>query len=284
MPAHEEEVAAAREEGVSFEFLCAPAEILQDGKVKGLGLERMRLGKPDASGRRSPEPTGERFDSLCDSVILAIGEGPDLDLLPAGIEEDKGGVLSDDFGRTALEKVFVGGDLSSLPRTVTHAIGSGKRAAAAMDAFLKGKGAAADEARFRWGDTGNIVMGSLDDGALFPRRNPQRDVVEYDALNPFYFDRRPGLSVRELAAEERIAGFDEVVQGFGRGEILQEARRCFNCGACTECGNCFIFCPDLSIRKDPGGFGYVVDLDYCKGCGICVHECPRGAMTISFAE
>ncbi len=283
MPAHVEEVAAAREEGVSFEFLCAPAELPGDGKAGGLILERMRLGQPDESGRRRPEPTGERFDMPCDSVILAVGESPDLEVLPEALREGADIAVSDDFGRTAEDRFFVGGDLSGPLRTVTHAIGSGKRAAAAMDDFLRGRGPT-EKRRFRWGDTGNIAMGALDDFHLFPRRNPDRSVVSYADLNPFYFDRRAGMPVRELPVEERTAGFDEVALGPTRNEVLFESRRCFNCGSCTECGNCFIFCPDLAIRRDPCGFGYVVDLDYCKGCGICVHECPRGAMTISFAE
>jgi len=284
MPAHPEEVALAREEGVAFEYLCTPEAILGPDRVSGVRLARMALGEPDETGRRRPVPTGETLDTACTSLILAVGESPDPDFLPEGLECDARGVTSDAFGRTPLDKVFVGGDLAPIPRTVTHAIGSGKRAAAAIDAFLLGKGPGALDTLFRWGDTGNVCLGDLADPALFPRRNPTAEVVEYDALNPFYFDRRPALSIRPIPVEDRMSGFVEVVPGPTEAEVLAESARCFNCGSCTECGNCYLFCPDLSILKDPGGFGYTINLEYCKGCGICVHECPRGAMTLSFAE
>jgi NADPH-dependent glutamate synthase beta subunit-like oxidoreductase/NAD-dependent dihydropyrimidine dehydrogenase PreA subunit len=284
MPAHAEEVAAAREEGVSFQFLCAPERIVGAGRVAGIRLSRMRLGEPDDSGRGRPEPTGETLESSCTSVITAMGESPDMELL-AGILGLEGGALeADEFGRTGLPGVFVGGDLAPVPRTVTHAVGSGKRAAAAIDAFLRKEPPHGDSLGFRWGEGGNIALGSTGGAAPFFRRNPVPDVVGYEDLNPFYFDRRPSCTPRELESQERVKGFEEVVQGPAEQEALAEALRCFVCGACTSCGNCYIFCPDLSVRKDSSGFGYVVDLDYCKGCGICVKECPRGAMTIAFEE
>lgn len=284
MPAHPEEVALAREEGVAFEFLRTPEAILGPDRVRGVRLARMELGEPDETGRRRPVPTGKTLDAACTGLILAVGESPDPESLPGGLELDTSGVPSDAFGRTGLAKVFVGGDLAPIPRTVTHAIGSGKRAAAAIQAFLSGKGPEHVDILFRWGDTGNVCLGDLEDRTLFPRRNPIPEVVEYDGLNPFYFDRRPALSIRNRSVEERLGGFDEVVSGPTEAEALAEAARCFNCGSCTECGNCYLFCPDVSVLKDPGGFGYAIDLDYCKGCGICVHECPRGAMTMSFGE
>lgn len=284
MPAHPEEVAAAREEGVSFRFLSAPGKILGDGRVSGIRLSRMRLGEPDDSGRRRPEPTGETFELSCSSVITATGETTDKDLLEETIKPDNGDIALDEFGRTSLADVFAGGDLAPIPRTVTHAIGSGKRAAAAIDAFLRTGDSFQITAPFRWGDKGNISFGGVNDPVLFNRRNPVPDVVEYEDLNSFYFDHRPAIQAKELQAKDRIRGFHEVAQGPAEEDALYEARRCFNCGVCTSCGNCYIFCPDLSIKADSGGFGYAVDLDYCKGCGICVKECPRGAMTISFEE
>ncbi len=283
MPAHPEEVAAAREEGVSFKFLAAPGKILGEGRVNGIRLSRMRLAEPDASGRRRPEATGETFELSCTFVIPAMGESPDADLLNETINPENGDAAVDEFGRTRLPDVFAGGDLAPIPRTVTHAVGSGKRAAAAIDAYLKKGDSSRIDVPFRWGDKGNISFGCAG-SASFSRRNPVSDIVEYGDLNSFYFDHRPALQSAELTVKERIRGFDEVAQGPSGEDALAEARRCFNCGVCTACGNCCIFCPDLSIQPDSGGFGYAVNLDYCKGCGICVQECPRGAMTISFEE
>lgn len=284
MPAHPEEVAAARDEGVSFELLCAPAAILGESAVTGLRFSRMRLGSPDATGRCRPEPTGEAFEAECSAVILATGEFPDPERVPAEVCGPGGAAQVDGFGRTRLDKLFAGGDLAPIQRTVTHAVGSGKRAAAAMDAFMRGTGPDRVETLFRWGPEGNVTLDLPGDEALFPRRNPEAQVVGYHALNPFYFERRPSLKAGRVPPQDRLAGFEEVVRGADEEAVLREARRCFNCGSCTDCGNCFVFCPDVSIRKDPGGFGYEVNLDYCKGCGICVQECPRGAMTLSYPE
>lgn len=280
MPAHPEEVKLAREEGVKFEFLCAPDEVLGDERVTGMNLAKMELADPDDSGRRRPVPTGDGLQFDCDCVLFAVGGTPDFSNLPGNLADDEKGIPADEFGRTRLDKVFIGGDLAPIPRTVTHAIGSGKRAALAISDFLTGGNTV--ESAFRWGDTGNVFCGDLCDYKLFPRRNPSDEVAGYTGLNTFYFDRRPVLRTKRLPIEVRINGFFEDTEGPSQGEAVLEASRCFNCGSCTGCGNCYVFCPDLSIQKDAEGFGYAVSLDYCKGCGICVQECPRGAMKMVF--
>jgi len=88
----------------------------------------------------------------------------------------------------------------------------------------------------------------------------------------------------KIAVQERLKGFQEVIKPPSQEETTSEAQRCFNCGSCTECGNCYIFCPDNAIKVDPNGYGYIADMDYCKGCGVCVNECPRGAMKMEFME
>jgi NADPH-dependent glutamate synthase beta subunit-like oxidoreductase len=255
MPAHPEEVAMAREEGVEFIFLASPKEIYGQKDVSGIGLEKMRLGETDSSGRRRPEPTDEIFDLDCQTAILAIGESLRVEDLPPCVITDGNLVKTDDFGGTKESKFFAGGDIIDIPRTVTHAIGSGKRAAIAIDGFLKGRE---------------------------NHENLDRECIEYSSLNPFYFDYRPRTKAHIVPADERIGGFQEIAASLSEEEAIYEARRCFNCGSCTECGNCYILCPDCSIIKDPNGNKYIVDLDYCKGCGICVQECPRGAMKMEF--
>jgi NADPH-dependent glutamate synthase beta subunit-like oxidoreductase len=285
MPAHPEEVEMAREEGVEFMFLSSPVEIHRRKLRTVIKLAKMRLGDRDASGRRKPMPTGEIENLECETVILAIGESCKVEDLPPTLNCVGNTLKTDALGRTDLSKWFAGGDIVDIPHTVTHAIGSGKRAAIAIDRFLleTETGDAALEP-LRWGETGNVCISGFDNPSLFPRRNPNSAVVAYSDLNAFYFDRRPGMTKRIPAGEKRIDGFDEVVGSPTEDEVIYEAARCFSCGSCTECGNCFLFCPDCSIKKDPEEFGYVVDLDYCKGCGICVHECPRGAMKMEFME
>ena len=257
MPAHPEEVAMAREEGVEFIFLASPKEIYGQKDVSGIGLTKMRLGEADSSGRRRPEPTDEIFELDCQTAILAIGESLKVEDLPPSIIPDGNLVKTDDFGGTNGSKFFAGGDIIDIPRTVTHAIGSGKRAAVAIDGFLKG---------------------------MENYQNLDVEVIDYSGLNPFYFDYRPRTKTQIVPVDKRISDFQEIVALPSQEETIYEARRCFNCGSCTECGNCYILCPDCSIIKDPNGYKYIVDLDYCKGCGICVQECPRGAMKMEFME
>jgi len=245
----------------------------------------MKLGETDSSGRRSPIPTGETFDMDCETLILAIGESCIVEDLPSFLQTERKVVDTDDLGRTSASKCFAGGDIIDIPHTVTHAIGSGKRAVVAIDRYLRGTEDGEEAAEpFKWGETGNFCLAGLHELSLFPRRNPMLEVVAYSDLNPFYFDHRSRTTAHVLPAKERIKSFEVVVSSPTEEEALWEAKRCFNCGSCTDCGNCFIFCPDCSIKKDADGHGYLVDLDYCKGCGICVQECPRGAMKMESME
>jgi len=285
MPAHPEEIEMAKEEGVQFLFLAAPQGISGNGHITGIKLEKMALGDVDDSGRRRPLPTGETFAIDCDGMIIAIGEATHVPDLPPFISQKRGVVSTDQMGHTDHSKIFAGGDIIDIPHTITHAIGSGKRAAIAIDRFLAGRNP--DEEgpdEFRWGENGNVSMGLINGTALFPRRNTSSEVIAHKDMNTFYFDHRPRLEITRVPAKERLQGFQEVVTTPSQEEVVSEAQRCFNCGSCTECGNCYIFCPDSAIKKDPDGYGFISDMDYCKGCGICVNECPRGAMKMKFME
>jgi NADPH-dependent glutamate synthase beta subunit-like oxidoreductase/Pyruvate/2-oxoacid:ferredoxin oxidoreductase delta subunit len=285
MPAHPEEVALAKEEGVQFLFLAAPKKIAGRRHITGLTLEKMVLGEEDFSGRRRPVPTGEFFEIQCDGMIMAVGEGTRVDDLPPFITHKGGVVEADEMGHTMHQKFFAGGDIMDIPHTVTHAIGSGKRAAIAIDRFLEGK--TWDQGsldRFRWGERGNVSLGRINGTMLFPRRNLGSAVVAFKDMNTFYFDHRLRMNPQRIPPEQALKGFQEVIASPSKEEAVTEAQRCFICGSCTECGNCHIFCPECAIKSDPGGYGYIADMEYCKGCGICVTECPRGAMKMEFME
>jgi NADPH-dependent glutamate synthase beta subunit-like oxidoreductase len=285
MPAHPEEVALAKEEGVQFLFLAAPKEITGQRHIAALKAEKMTLGEEDASGRRRPVPTGEFFEIQCDGMIVAIGESTRVGDLPPFISYKGGVVEADNMGHTTAPKFFAGGDIINIPHTVTHAIGSGKRAAIAIDRFIQGE--KLDESsldRFRWGEKGNVSVGRISGTALFPRRNPGSEVVALNDMNTFYFDHRSRMKSQGIPLEGRLRGFQEVIPSPSKDEAVTEAQRCFICGSCTECGNCYIFCPECAIKPDSDGYGYIADMDYCKGCGICVYECPRGAMTMEVME
>ena len=101
-------------------------------------------------------------------------------------------------------------------------------------------------------------------------------IVDLAAINTFYYPKQARAIEQRLPAATRLASDDEVQVGFDLEQALAETSRCFSCGTCVQCDNCVHYCPDLAVQRD--GDGYVVLTDYCKGCGLCVKECPTGSM------
>ncbi len=111
-------------------------------------------------------------------------------------------------------------------------------------------------------------------------RERTSQLVQFEDLNLVYFDDSKRGTPQSSQIEERITNFEEVHAGYDNDSLLNEAKRCFSCGSCPACDNCMIFCPDAaiaSVKDNPAKF-YHVDTDYCKGCGICAVECPRGCI------
>ena len=245
MPAHESEVTEAEEEGVLIRWLTT---IKQVDKSK-LTVERMEL---DDDG--FPQPTGEIDELEADSLVLALGQDTDLSLLDGvpGLEVSDGVVAVGPDMMTGCPGVFAGGDMVPDERSVTVGIGHGKRAARNIDAWLRG-------------------------ARIAPP--PEPPIAEFETLNTWYFADAPRAHRARLEAVRRQSSFDEVVQGFDESSALYEARRCMSCGNCFSCDNCYGVCPDNAVIKlgNPGEL-YEIDLDYCKGCGLCVAECPSGAI------
>jgi 2-oxoacid:acceptor oxidoreductase delta subunit (pyruvate/2-ketoisovalerate family) len=243
MPAHPIEVDEATEEGVRMRWLSTIAHA-DGGTVR---VERMRL---DEQG--FPQPTGEFEDLAADSVVLAIGQDVDRSLLDE-LELADGGLRVDAGMMTSRSGVFAGGDAVSDERTVTAAVGHGKRAARHLDAWLRG---------------------------MEPPAPVRPDLAPADRLHPWYYSDAPPTVRPRLETARRASTFDEVVQGLDEDTALFEARRCLSCGNCFECDNCYGMCPDNAVIKLGAGGRYQIDLDYCKGCGICAAECPCGAITM----
>jgi len=246
MPAHDVEVEEALAEGVSVRWLSTISRVDEDKIV----IEKMEL---DAAG--FPQPTGEYDELGADSVILALGQ--DADVAPfgdlAGVEVNDGVVVVDDHMMTGCPGVFAGGDMVRAERTVTVAIGHGKKAARSIDAWLAGKPEHAGE---------------------------RHELAPFEDLNTWYYADAPRTVQPELEAVRRQTGFEEVVGGLTESNALFEARRCMSCGNCFECDNCYGVCPDNAVSKLAAGDRYAFDYDYCKGCGICVAECPCGAIVM----
>ena len=245
MPAHDVEVEEAEEEGIRMRWLSTVKQADQ-GRLL---IERMEL---DESG--FPQPTGELEELEADALVLALGQEADLRLLEGvpGIETTDGVVAVDSRLMTGHPGIFAGGDMVPAERSVTVAVGHGKRAARCIDGWLRG----------------------------VPYADPaERPPASFDTLNPWYYADAPKTVQPRLEAARRQSGFEEVVAGLDAETALFEARRCMSCGTCFSCDNCYGVCPDNAVIKiadaDPG---YEIDYDYCKGCGICVSECPCGAI------
>jgi NADPH-dependent glutamate synthase beta subunit-like oxidoreductase len=250
MPAHDVEVEEATDEGVRMMWLST---ITKAGEGS-ITIEKMRL---DDTG--FPRPTGEFEELPADSVVLALGQEADLALLDGvpGVETSDGVVHVGEDLMTGHPGIFAGGDMAPGERTVTVAIGHGKKAARNIDGWLRGAHYA---------------------------RPARHDLAEFGKLNTWYYSDAPATVRPQLDAARRVSTFDEVEGGLEAGTALYEARRCLSCGNCFECDNCYGSCPDNAVIKLGPGKGYEFDYDYCKGCGICVAECPCGAITMEPEE
>ncbi|MGZ3604532.1 MAG: NAD(P)-binding protein, partial [Thermodesulfobacteriota bacterium] len=280
MPAFEDEIAEAIEEGVKIRYLVNPIRIQQKDSLKRLECLRMELGEKDETGRRKPVPVpNSNFFIEADSVAIAAGEEIEVSFLPKGAERKEGIVLTQRDGSTGIKGIFAGGDLTSNQRTVAHAIGSGKKAALAIDCYLKGKDS---EETIR-----QILIGEGPSLSTFRYLHPEErkmnpHVVAFEELNTDYFEPSKRQKESKGLVKKRIRSFEEVTSALTEHGAVKEAERCFSCGTCNGCENCYVFCPDASVIKTGEMFSHQVDYDFCKGCGICLSECPRGA--ISFKE
>ncbi len=256
MPAHEVEVEEATDEGVRMMWLSTIARA-DEGK---LVIEKMAL---DETG--FPQPTGEFTELDADTVVLALGQEAELSLLDGvpGVTIENGVVQVDADLMTGRPGIFAGGDMVPAERTVTVAIGHGKKAAHSIHAWLTGDTAGNGAAR---------DPGARPAAEIAPR------LATFDRLNTWYYADAPATVRPQLDAARRITTFDEVTGGLDESTAQFEARRCMSCGNCFECDNCYGVCPDNAVVKLGPGRRYEIDLDYCKGCGICAAECPCGAI------
>ena len=259
LPAQREEVTEACEEGIEIvpgAMLTAAAATA--GHDIALGCVRVRFEPAGADGRFRATPFPDSGFSLrADAIVTAIGQDPELDGLAPALTTRGDLIAVDERQATPITAVYAGGDAASMARFVTEAIGMGKRAAAEIDRALRARAGASN------GDGAGIADAS-------------EAVVALASINTFYYDRHARVTVPPLDPVRRIASHDEVQRGFDPDRALEEAARCFSCGTCIDCDNCVVYCPDLAVRREGGG--YVVLADYCKGCGLCVEECPTGSM------
>jgi 2-oxoacid:acceptor oxidoreductase delta subunit (pyruvate/2-ketoisovalerate family) len=244
MPAHDFEVEEALQEGVMIKWLST---------IKQAGESSITVEKMALDDKGFPQPTGE-FETLdADSVVLALGQDVDLSLIEGvpGMVVQDGVVQVNAQMMTGHDGIFAGGDMVPADRNVTVAIGHGKKAARNIDAWLRG--------------TDYVPA-------------PKTEVASFDLLNTWYYSDAPKTVRPVLDIIRRQSTFEEVQGGLDESNALFEARRCLSCGNCFECDNCYGVCPDNAVIKLGPGKGFEFNYDYCKGCGICVSECPCGSI------
>ncbi|MDP2370428.1 FAD-dependent oxidoreductase [Rhodoferax sp.] len=260
MPAQTEEVIEALEEGITLVDGARLDGVLDCGAT-GLTLNCTRVAfVPGAQrGQFTLTPiAGSGFAIGADAIVSSIGQDPDLSVLGEGFATAGGLLATNAQLATSAASTYAGGDMTSMARFVTEAIGTGKRAAQAI----------ARELRQREMGAGNGPAAHYDSEPLVPLA----------AISTFYHPARERARTELLDPHERLQRDAEVQLGLDTPQALAESERCFSCGTCINCDNCVVYCPDMAVKRV--GDGYIVLTDYCKGCGVCVKECPSGSMTM----
>jgi len=286
MPALPDELEEAREEGIPIRTLLAPATL------EGLGGDGLRLTlstmaslEAEDGGRPRVVPSGHPDVTLeVAAVFAAIGARPSPGLPPDAADPEAWEAVGLHLKRlaprgewAARPPVFLGGDLVNERKAVVTAIASGKEAAVVIDAGLRGRKAGEAWPAIRVGRKGAVSLNRFAGG---DRTLQQDHVVRFEELNTSYFQYLERRERPRITLEERRSGFDEVKLRISGSMAIKEAERCFHCGLCDHCDNCYLFCPEVSVLRDLRAGSREVDYDYCKGCGVCVVECPRNAMVL----
>lgn len=255
MPAIAHEIDDALEEGVELVLLAAPTALQRgcEGQLQTVRVQQMELGDPDASGRRSPVPVeGSEFDLSADAVIMAVSQVPVL----RGLEalDHQGDWLVADAAGAIGEDILVGGDALGLG-IAGNAIVQGRRAAETLHARLRG------------------VHNN-------PQENTGRREIHAENVR---FASKPGSTAVQtpmLPADERVQlGMTEVAGTVDEAEFLAEVQRCYSCGSCFGCEQCFMYCTSgcfTRLEEPRPGMYFSLNLDACKECGKCIEVCPCG--------
>jgi NADPH-dependent glutamate synthase beta subunit-like oxidoreductase len=250
MPAIEDEIVGAEEEGIGFCFLAAPIEIMtESGRAVAVRCQEMELGEPDESGRRRPVPiAGREFTLEADSIIAAVSQRPDfrgLDSLAEG-----GWAKADDRGAIGQDNVYTGGDDMTLG-LVTIALYQGRRAAEAIHKRFRG---------------------------LERETEPVLPIVRSDRIMLQWYQAAARHQAAKLETGERLTKpWEEFIFTLSESEAVEEAQRCMSCGSCFDCGSCWSYCQDQAVIKPiTPGEPYRFKLEFCNGCNKCKENCPCG--------
>ncbi|MBF0450970.1 MAG: FAD-dependent oxidoreductase [Candidatus Magnetomorum sp.] len=276
MPAHPHEIDAAIAEGVCLKECLSPIMIESESNRHRLMLQVMKPGEHKPNSRQTYVPDGEQQETIVvNHIVTAIGAEKELMWHRQSAQWDL--VLSHCCMQINDIPFFWCGDLSIFEKTVTHALASGKQAVLAFDS-MRNHGQSGIEDRLHQSQVGSGVSLSFDMYLHGKRFSRSTEMVSYDRINTAYFSSIPGVQPNHLPIDQCTQSFNEVIDTFQTDQVMREAVRCFNCGICNDCDTCRIFCPEMAIHADNNNRHIL--MDYCKGCGICIVECPRNAMAL----
>ena len=258
MPCVPEDLHDMLEEGVDLMHGLAVTEIVGHGKAEALQLQPARFAgainaSPIQIDRQSP---GTKFP--IDNVIIAVGQHASLSWLPAEFKNDRGTIKVDRFGRLGDTTFFAAGDITQIgsgqPLMVVNAVGDGKRVAFNLHRVLT-------------------------EQALETKAIALDVITDLNRMNMTYFPHFPRVRQAMLVPASRKTTQEEVIQAFSEEQAVEEANRCFSCGTCNACDNCYLVCPEPCIARSVRSNGlYKILIDYCKGCRVCIEECPTGCL------
>jgi formate dehydrogenase (NADP+) beta subunit len=247
MPAHDFEADEAMGEGVKIHWLRTIKKIDQNAFT----VEVMDL----VDGK--PIPTGKYETLEADSLILALGQDTDTGFLKnvTGLSfQNDGTVIVGSDMMTGAEGIFAGGDMIPGERSVTIAVGHGKKAA-------------------------KYIHGFLTSHPYAPRR--QHPLISFEKLNTWFSTEAPKKQQAHLPLELAVKDFSEIVSGLSSEEAAYEASRCYSCGNCFECDGCYGACPEGAIIKLGPGKRYQFNYTVCTGCAVCYEQCPCHAIDMT---
>ncbi len=245
MPAHPFEADEAMEEGVKIHWLRT---------IKSIERETFTVEVMEIDDKGRPKPTGQLETLEADDLILALGQDTDTGFMHKipGVEfKDDGVVIVGPDMQTGFAGLFAGGDMVPSERTVTIAVGHGKKAARNIDAWLR--------------------QGTY-------TKPPKAALADFEKLHLWFFTNAEQRPQPHAELAKRRETFEEVVKGLTQKEAVYEAKRCLSCGNCFECDGCYGACPENAIIKLGPGKRYRYDYDLCTGCAICYEQCPCHAI------
>ena len=312
MVVDEEELAETEREGMHFVYLSSPVEVLADekGHVRGVKFIRNKLGEPDKSGRRSPEPiAGSEFEIPCETVLLALGQAPDQTWLSEfpefQVKRWRDLKIDPETYQSPVRKVFLAGDYRTGPTTIIESVADGRSAAQQVARFLDPLAASVRVPEYHeivtlrrssTPDNVGLVAGEGDLARIYHNMS-----VDYDRI--------PRQEMPKLSKKDRRGLFLEVNQGYSEAQAVAEGDRCLKCNfnieiigeLCIICGGCVDVCPmdvihmvDMTDVVDDGaipavgeakkwqkGVAFFLDETACIRCALCVIRCPTDAITMN---